>query len=90
MQAETCHHILQEHQTHFEAVGTLGNLVHSSQEIKKEVLKRGALQAVINLLNCNCRDSQREAALLVGQFAQYEFRDRTRRDRRSDVRFLLS
>ena len=58
---------VQDHQTHYEAVGTLGNLVHSSSEIKKVVLAEGALQPVINLLQCTCRDSLREAALLVGQ-----------------------
>lgn len=60
--------------THYESVGTLGNLVHSSQDIKKQVLRNGALQPVINLLQSPCRDSQREAALLVGQFAQYDNR----------------
>ncbi|KAF7837264.1 ARM REPEAT PROTEIN INTERACTING WITH ABF2-like [Senna tora] len=48
---------------HYEAVGVIGNLVHSSPNIKKEVLLAGALQPVIGLL------SQREAALLLGQFA---------------------
>ena len=54
---------------HYEAVGVIGNLVHSSANIKKRVLEEGALQAVINLLSSPCPDSQREAALLLGQFA---------------------
>ncbi|CAL9118231.1 unnamed protein product, partial [Musa acuminata var. zebrina] len=54
--------------------GVIGNLVHSSPNIKKEVLRAGALQPVIGLLsmvNCSscCTESQREAALLLGQFA---------------------
>ncbi|KAF5941738.1 hypothetical protein HYC85_019380 [Camellia sinensis] len=68
---------------HYEAVGVIGNLVHSSPNIKKEVLVAGALQPVIGLLSyafilsqvlaldnssC-CSESQREAALLLGQFA---------------------
>eukprot|EP00892_Ulva_mutabilis_P010074 jgi/Ulvmu1/7439/UM036_0100.1 len=60
----------EDHLTHYEAVGTLGNLVHSSPEIKRAVLGSGVLQPVINLLRCSCRDSLREAALLIGQFAQ--------------------
>lgn len=52
---------------HYEAVGVIGNLVHSSVNIKKEVLAAGALQPVIGLLRC--QESQREAALLLGQFA---------------------
>ncbi|KAG8653870.1 hypothetical protein MANES_05G076800v8 [Manihot esculenta] len=52
---------------HCEAVGVIGNLVHSSPNIKKEVLLAGALQPVIGLLSCS--ESQREAALLLGQFA---------------------
>lgn len=47
----------------------IGNLVHSSAPIKKKVLEEGALQPVINLLSSSCTDSQREAALLLGQFA---------------------
>lgn len=54
---------------HYEAVGVIGNLVHSSTEIKKQVLTEGALQPVINLLSSPCQESQREAALLLGQFA---------------------
>ncbi|RVW55548.1 ARM repeat protein interacting with ABF2 [Vitis vinifera] len=60
---------------HYEAVGVIGNLVHSSPNIKKEVLLAGALQPVIGLLSCLidvsscCSESQREAALLLGQFA---------------------
>ena len=52
-----------------QAVGVIGNLVHSSAPIKKRVLEEGALQPVINLLSSSCTDSQREAALLLGQFA---------------------
>ncbi|PWZ09844.1 hypothetical protein Zm00014a_002226 [Zea mays] len=54
---------------HYEAVGVIGNLVHSSPKIKKEVLNAGALQPVIGLLSSCCTESQREAALLLGQFA---------------------
>lgn len=54
---------------HYEAVGVIGNLVHSSVGIKHRVLTEGALQPVINLLSSACSDSQREAALLLGQFA---------------------
>ncbi|CAI0466232.1 unnamed protein product [Linum tenue] len=54
---------------HYEAVGVIGNLVHSSPNIKKEVLAAGALQPVIGLLSSCCSESQREAALLLGQFA---------------------
>uniref|UniRef100_A0A251VK95 Putative armadillo-type fold protein n=1 Tax=Helianthus annuus TaxID=4232 RepID=A0A251VK95_HELAN len=54
---------------HYEAVGVIGNLVHSSPNIKKEVLRAGALQPVIELLSSSCLESQREAALLLGQFA---------------------
>ena len=54
---------------HYEAVGVIGNLVHSSQHIKRRVLDEGALQPVINLLSSSCPESQREAALLLGQFA---------------------
>ncbi|OAY83690.1 ARM repeat protein interacting with abf2, partial [Ananas comosus] len=54
---------------HYEAVGVIGNLVHSSPNIKKEVLSAGALQPVIGLLSSCCTESQREAALLLGQFA---------------------
>ncbi|KAM7254159.1 hypothetical protein ACFE04_031841 [Oxalis oulophora] len=53
----------------YEAVGVIGNLVHSSPAIKKEVLQAGALQPVIRLLSSSCSESQREAALLLGQFA---------------------
>ena len=52
-----------------QAVGVIGNLVHSSATIKKKVLEEGALQPVVNLLSSSCTDSQREAALLLGQFA---------------------
>ena len=54
---------------HYEAVGVIGNLVHSDTNIKKEVLLAGALQPVIGLLSSRCQESQREAALLLGQFA---------------------
>ncbi|KAL6527647.1 hypothetical protein OROMI_029458 [Orobanche minor] len=54
---------------HYEAVGVIGNLVHSSPNIKKQVLAAGALQPVIGLLCSSCPESQREAALLLGQFA---------------------
>ncbi|XP_061968735.1 ARM REPEAT PROTEIN INTERACTING WITH ABF2-like isoform X2 [Populus nigra] len=54
---------------HYEAVGVIGNLVHSSPHIKKAVLLAGALQPVIGLLSSPCSESQREAALLLGQFA---------------------
>ncbi|KAL5995955.1 hypothetical protein ACLOJK_026028 [Asimina triloba] len=50
-------------------VGVIGNLVHSSPNIKKEVLLAGALQPVIGLLSSCCSESRREAALLLGQFA---------------------
>ncbi|CAK9857153.1 unnamed protein product [Sphagnum jensenii] len=50
-------------------VGVIGNLVHSSVNTKKEVLAAGALQPVIGLLSSRCQESQREAALLLGQFA---------------------
>jgi HEAT repeat protein len=54
---------------HYEAVGVIGNLVHSSTHIKRRVLDEGALQPVIGLLSSACPESQREAALLLGQFA---------------------
>ena len=54
---------------HYEAIGVLGNLVHSSPQIKRRVLDEGALQPVIGLLSSTCTESQREAALLLGQFA---------------------
>ena len=54
---------------HKEAVGVIGNLVHSSAHIKRRVLDQGALQPVIELLKSTCAESQREAALLLGQFA---------------------
>ncbi|KAK7242996.1 hypothetical protein RIF29_37778 [Crotalaria pallida] len=55
---------------HYEAVGVIGNLVHSSpQDMKKDVLVAGVLQPVIGLLSSSCLESQREAALLIGQFA---------------------
>ncbi|XP_045832590.1 ARM REPEAT PROTEIN INTERACTING WITH ABF2-like isoform X2 [Trifolium pratense] len=50
-------------------VGVIRNLVHSSPNIKKEVILVGALQPVIGLLSSCCSKSQREAALLLGQFA---------------------
>ena len=39
------------------------------KDIKRQVLTEGALQPVINLLASPCSESQREAALLLGQFA---------------------
>jgi len=57
---------------HYEAVGVIGNLVHSSLHIKRQVLEEGALQPVIGLLSSSCNESQREAALLLGQFATTE------------------
>ena len=57
---------------HYEAVGVIGNLVHSSLHIKRRVLDEGALQPVIGLLSSHCPESQREAALLLGQFATTE------------------
>jgi len=60
---------------HKEAVGVIGNLVHSSLPIKKRVLDEGALQPVIGLLSSTCLESQREAALLLGQFAATEPKD---------------
>ena len=39
------------------------------QHIKRRVLDDGALQPVIGLLSSSCTESQREAALLLGQFA---------------------
>ncbi|RVX20942.1 ARM repeat protein interacting with ABF2 [Vitis vinifera] len=60
---------------HYEAIGVIGNLVHSSPNIKKDVLFAGALQPVIELLSVILMtgpavlESQREAALLLGQFA---------------------
>jgi hypothetical protein len=77
---------VQDHATHYEAVGTLGNLVHSSPDIKRLVLSEGILQPVINLLQCSCRESLREAALLVGQFAQCDNRNAARRGANRDVR----
>jgi Armadillo/beta-catenin-like repeat len=77
---------MQDHQTHYEAVGTLGNLVHSSPDIKRAVLQEGVLQPVINLLSCTCRDSLREAALLIGQFAQCDPRRGQNHGRGREVR----
>ena len=56
---------------HKEAVGVIGNHVHSSLPIKKRVLDEGALQPVIGLLSSSCLESQREAASLFDQFARY-------------------
>ncbi len=39
------------------------------QHIKQRVLDEGALQPVISLLSSPCPESQREGALLLGQFA---------------------
>lgn len=57
---------------HYEAVAVLSNLVHSSAHIKKLVLNGGALQPLVNLLTSMCTDSRREAALLLGQFANVQ------------------
>jgi hypothetical protein len=43
------------------------NLSHSLSDMYE--LQEGALQPVINLLSSSCPESQREAALLLGQFA---------------------
>ena len=43
-----------------------------TQHIKRKVLEEGALQPVIGLLSSKCNESQREAALLLGQFATTE------------------
>lgn len=60
---------LEDVQLHKEAIGVIGNLVHSSPHIKRRALDEGALQPVIELLKSPCSESQREAALLLGQFA---------------------
>ncbi|XP_045804778.1 ARM REPEAT PROTEIN INTERACTING WITH ABF2-like isoform X2 [Trifolium pratense] len=54
---------------HCKDVGVIRNLVHSSPNIKKEVILAGALQPVIGLLSSCYSKSQREAALLLGRFA---------------------
>ncbi|CAH1413478.1 unnamed protein product [Lactuca virosa] len=51
---------------HYEAVGVIGNLLHSSPNIKKEVLLARALQPVTELLSLSCSENQREVALLLG------------------------
>lgn len=51
------------------AVGAIGNLVHSCNAIKQRVLEHGGLQPVIALLKGKNPESRKEAALLVGQFA---------------------
>ncbi|CAL9176367.1 unnamed protein product, partial [Musa hybrid cultivar] len=55
--------------------GFIGNLVHSSPNIKKEVLHAGdqlrnffSQSSMVNCHSC-CTESQREAALLLGQFS---------------------
>eukprot|EP00899_Mesostigma_viride_P018252 jgi/Mesvir1/26428/Mv16117-RA.2 len=68
---------------HYEAVGAIGNLVHSSNAIKKKVLEEGALQPVISLLSSRCAESQREAALLLGQFCS--LKDATAGDYRNKI-----
>ena len=70
---------------HYEAVGVLGNLVHSSPAIKKRVLEEGALQPVIGLLSSPCTESQREAALLLGQFATTVDEQRTSPDYKTRI-----
>ncbi|GBG88105.1 hypothetical protein CBR_g46594 [Chara braunii] len=73
---------------HYEAVGVIGNLVHSSASIKRRVLDAGALQPVIGLLSSRCPESQREAALLLGQFATTE-QEKVRIVQRGAVRPLI-
>jgi hypothetical protein len=48
---------------HYEAVGVIGNLVHSSQNIKRRVLDEGALQPVINLLSSTCTEVRASQAV---------------------------
>eukprot|EP00246_Nothoceros_aenigmaticus_P007674 TRINITY_DN2164_c0_g1_i2.p1 TRINITY_DN2164_c0_g1~~TRINITY_DN2164_c0_g1_i2.p1 ORF type:complete len:374 (-),score=85.00 TRINITY_DN2164_c0_g1_i2:708-1829(-) len=74
---------------HYEAVGVIGNLVHSSGNIKKEVLQAGALQPVIGLLSSRCPESQREAALLLGQFATTDAECKVHIVQRGAVRPLI-
>eukprot|EP00271_Cylindrocystis_brebissonii_P023021 TRINITY_DN9210_c0_g1_i2.p1 TRINITY_DN9210_c0_g1~~TRINITY_DN9210_c0_g1_i2.p1 ORF type:complete len:701 (+),score=157.95 TRINITY_DN9210_c0_g1_i2:238-2340(+) len=74
---------------HYEAVGVIGNLVHSSTSIKKKVLDEGALQPVIGLLSSRCSESQREAALLLGQFATTDPDVKVRIVQRGAVRPLI-
>ncbi|KAK6913906.1 BTB/POZ domain [Dillenia turbinata] len=74
---------------HYEAVGVIGNLVHSSPNIKKEVLLAGALQPVIGLLSSCCSESQREAALLLGQFAATDSECKVHIVQRGAVRPLI-
>ena len=50
-----------------EAVGVLGNLVHSSAHIKKRVLEEGALQPVIQLLTAGCGGRCRHAKVGGGK-----------------------
>ena len=57
---------------HYEAVAVMSSLVHSSAHIKKLVLNCGALQPLINLLSSVDMESRREAALLLGQFANVQ------------------
>jgi hypothetical protein len=47
---------------------------HGSQALLRpaQVLEEGALQPVIGLLSSSCTESQRESALLLGQFATTE------------------
>ncbi|KAK7360628.1 hypothetical protein VNO77_02636 [Canavalia gladiata] len=42
---------LENHKIHYEVVGVIGNQVHFSPDIKKDVLLVGALQLVIELLS---------------------------------------
>ena len=46
-------------------VGVIGNLVHSSPNIKKEVLNAGALQPVIGLLRYDDRHMQLMMIVLI-------------------------
>ena len=44
-------------------------VTHTHSFTHWQVIEEGALQPVINLLGSSCQESQREAALLLGQFA---------------------
>ncbi|KAL0371310.1 UNVERIFIED_CONTAM: arm repeat protein interacting with a [Sesamum angustifolium] len=52
------------------AVGVIGNLVHSSPNIKKEVLAAGALQPVIGLLRSRCSESKEKLLCCLGNLLQ--------------------
>ena len=55
-----------------------------------QVLEEGALQPVISLLSSGCSESQREAALLLGQFATTEPDYKAKIVQRGAVRPLIS